>query len=476
MAELTVERTAIDGLLVVRLPVHGDARGWFKENWQRAKSVPLGVPDFGPVQENMSHNVEPGVTRGFHAEPWDKYVSVAAGRVFGAWVDLREGDGFGTLVTTEIDPGLAVFVPRGVANAYQALDPDSTYAYLVNDHWSPEARDRYTFVNLADETIACPWPIPLSEATLSEADENHPRLDAITPLPRHGRTIVVGGDGQLGRALRAVFPEAEFLSRSELDIASAESVAAFDFDHVDTIVNAAAWTAVDAAETPEGRVGCWRTNVEGVGRLVEVARRHRATLVHVSSDYVFDGTREVHSEDEPFSPLGVYGASKAAGDALVATWERHYIVRTSWVIGEGPNFVRTMVDLARRGISPTVVDDQYGRLTFADDLADAIAHLVRTSANFGSYNVTNDGPTQSWFDIAARIFELVGAEGSVSPVSTEEYASGKSLAPRPRHSTLELDKIRSAGLVASPMSPRLTEYVGGLLRPWGITLGHSSQP
>jgi dTDP-4-dehydrorhamnose 3,5-epimerase len=277
---------------------------------------------------------------------------------------------------------------------------------------------------------------------------------------RHGRTIVVGGDGQLGRALRGALPEAEFPSRSELDLDNADSVAAFDVDHVELIVNAAAWTAVDAAETPEGRVGCWRTNVEGVGRLVEVARRHRATLVHVSSDYVFDGTREVHTEDEPFSPLGVYGASKAAGDALVATWERHYIVRTSWVIGDGPNFVRTMVDLARRGVSPAVVDDQCGRLTFAGDLAAAIAHLVASKAEFGTYNVTNDGPTLSWFGIAEQVFDLVGSEGTVTPTSTADYGHGKNLAPRPRHSTLDLSKIASTGFEPADVAERLAEYVG----------------
>jgi dTDP-4-dehydrorhamnose reductase len=462
MAELSVERTAIDGLLVVRLPVLTDARGWFKENWQRAKMVPLGLPDFGPVQENVSHNADVGVTRGFHAEPWEKYVSVASGRVFGAWVDLREGDGFGTLVTTEITPGTAVFVPRGVGNAYQTLEPGTTYSYLVNDHWSPEARELYTFLDLADETIACPWPLPLDEMRMSEADRSHPRLGDVTPVRRLGRTVVVGGDGQLGRALRGAFPDAEFLSRTDLDIDRAESVATFAFDHVGTIINAAAWTAVDAAETSEGRVGCWRTNVEGVGRLVEVARRHRATLVHVSSDYVFDGSREVHTEDEPFSPLGVYGASKAAGDALVATWERHYIVRTSWVIGDGPNFVRTMVDLARRGVSPEIVDDQYGRLTFADDLARAIAHLVSARAAFGTYNVTNEGPVQSWFDIARRVFELVGAEGSVSPISTEDYARGKALAPRPRRSTLDLLRLHSTGYAMPSVSERLGDYVAAL--------------
>ena len=135
-------------------------------------------------------------------------------------------------------------------------------------------------------------------------------------MVEHPAQEVAGGLGQLGRALAGAFPDADLLTRADLDIDSADSVAAFDFDHVETIINAAAWTAVDAAETPEGRAACWRTNVTGVGRLVEVARRHRATLVHVSSDYVFDGTREVHTEDEPLSPVGAYGASKAAGDAL----------------------------------------------------------------------------------------------------------------------------------------------------------------
>ena len=94
---MRIETTPIPGLLVLHVPVHGDSRGWFKENWQREKQLALGLPDFGPVQNNISFNAAPGVTRGIHAEPWDKYVSVAAGRVFGAWVDLREGPSFGAL-------------------------------------------------------------------------------------------------------------------------------------------------------------------------------------------------------------------------------------------------------------------------------------------------------------------------------------------------------------------------------------------
>ena len=167
--------TPIPGLLVFTLPVHGDNRGWFKENWQRAKMVALGLPDFAPVQNNVSFNTSAGATRGIHAEPWDKLVSVAHGRIFGAWVDLRPGDGFGTVVTLELGPDTAVFVPRGVGNAFQTLVDDTVYSYLVNDHWSVAAKDSYTFCNLADETLAIAWPI--SDPILSDKDAKLPQLE-----------------------------------------------------------------------------------------------------------------------------------------------------------------------------------------------------------------------------------------------------------------------------------------------------------
>ncbi|MGY5766697.1 SDR family oxidoreductase, partial [Brachybacterium sp. DNPG3] len=120
----------------------------------------------------------------------------------------------------------------------------------------------------------------------------------------------------------------------------------------------------------------WAVNVTGVGALVAAARSQGAVFVQVSSDYVFDGTVDSHMEDEALSPLGVYGQSKAAGDQLVATLPEHYVVRTSWVVGEGGNFVATMARLAEKGVDPSVVDDQVGRLTFADDLAAGIEHLL----------------------------------------------------------------------------------------------------
>ena len=178
--ELSVTKTAIPGFYVIKLPVHGDNRGWFKENYQKAKMEALGLPAFNVVQDNFSYNDTLGSTRGLHAEPWEKFISVANGRVFGAWCDLRAGDSFGQTLTIEINPGIAVFVPRGVANGYQTLEDNVTYTYLVNAHWSPEAQ--YTMVNLFDPALGINWPIPKAEAIISDKDKMHPFLKDVTPV------------------------------------------------------------------------------------------------------------------------------------------------------------------------------------------------------------------------------------------------------------------------------------------------------
>jgi dTDP-4-dehydrorhamnose 3,5-epimerase len=445
--------------MILDLDVRRDNRGWFKENWQRAKMMALGLPDFAPVQNNVSFNASAGATRGIHAEPWDKLVSVATGRIFGAWVDLRPGDGFGTVVTTELGPETAVFVPRGVGNAFQTLTDATAYSYLVNEHWSPAAKDSYTFVNLADETLAIDWPIPLSAAELSDADRRHPRLADVTPMPARS-TVIIGAGGQLGRALRAALPEAVAPARDQLDLADPASVAGYDWGSAATVINAAAYTAVDAAETAEGRAAAWATNVTGLAALVRAARAHRFDLVHVSSDYVFDGTRSPHDEVEPLSPLGVYGQTKAAGDALVGTLDGHYLLRTSWVVGDGGNFVRTMAGLADRGLEPAVVADQHGRLTFTSELARGIGHLLGTGAPYGTYNLTNDGPSMTWADIARAVFEARGRPASaVREVSTTAYGEGKQLAPRPQHSLLALAKITGVGFRPRDAGEQLREYL-----------------
>ena len=461
--QLGVAETTIPGLVVFDLPVHGDARGWFKENWQREKMLALGLPDFGPVQNNISFNDAVGTTRGIHAEPWDKWVSVATGRIFGAWVDLREGPTFGAVFTTELDPSRAIFVPRGVGNSYQTLEPDTSYTYLVNDHWSPDAA--YSFLNLADETAAIDWPIPLAEVEISPKDLVHPRLAEVTPIPPR-KILVLGANGQLGQALRAEYgdaPHIEYADRAAIDLATTDLATARRWRDYGTIINAAAYTKVDLAETPEGRRDAWAGNVTGVAALARIATENGITLVHVSSDYVFDGALDrPYTEDDPVCPLGVYGQTKAAGDAIVATVPRHYIIRTSWVIGDGDNFVRTMASLAERGINPNVVGDQTGRLTFTTDIAAGIRHLLDTGALHGTYNLTSSGEPTTWADIARTVFQLTGHDPNrITSVTTDEYfaAATGPVAPRPTNSTLDLTKIEATGTYLPPCAQRLAEYL-----------------
>lgn len=181
--EYTVHKTSIPGLLFFDVTQVDDARGFFQEKYQKAKLVAAGMPvSFNVVQNSLSYNKDAGVTRGFHAEPWDKYITVVKGRAFGAWVDLRKGDSFGRVETFEITPNTAVFLPQGVANSFQTLEPETFYLYSVSAHWSADNYEKYCFVNLADPDINMQWPIALDKAIVNDRDRSHPFLKDITPL------------------------------------------------------------------------------------------------------------------------------------------------------------------------------------------------------------------------------------------------------------------------------------------------------
>ena len=275
------------------------------------------------------------------------------------------------------------------------------------------------------------------------------------------RFLIIGAGGQLGLALTERFPDAQKADRAELDITDEASVNSYDWSSLDVIINAAAYTNVDGAETADGRRDAWQVNATAIGLLAGIACEHKITLVHVSSEYVFDGTNEPHLENEPFTPLGVYAQTKAAGDIAAATAPKHYIVRTSWVIGEGKNFVRTMIGLAAKNISPTVVADQVGRLTFTEQLVDAIELLLKNQAAFGTYNVSNDGEPVSWADVTRTIFHELGCDDlTVTNTTTAEYfASKPESAPRPLKSILDLSKIKAAGLNPRDWHDDLRKYI-----------------
>jgi dTDP-4-dehydrorhamnose 3,5-epimerase len=278
------------------------------------------------------------------------------------------------------------------------------------------------------------------------------------------RYLITGCNGQLGKALAAMYPEATALGRVELDIANLEQVRAIDWSKYDVIINGAAYVNADHSETSEGRETTWKANAVGPRNLAEVALANDLHLIHVSSEYVFDGTRQNHAEDEPFSPLSVYGQSKAVADLAVSLVAKHHIIRTTWVVGDGHNFIKTMKNLADMRIDPKVVDDQFGRLTFVSELVRAIDHLLERDIESGTYNVSNTGKIKSWAEIAADTFEYASHDRSrVKYITTEEYSRDKKpFAPRPVYSDLDLTKIQNTGFESHDYEPLLKAYVEGL--------------
>lgn len=275
------------------------------------------------------------------------------------------------------------------------------------------------------------------------------------------RALILGAGGQVGRALIAAMPDATALGRAEFDIADPGD-APLDWSAYDTVVNAAAFTDVDGAETADGRIAAWRANAAGPAALARVAHKHGLTLVHLSSEYVFDGRSTLpYREDAPVGPLSSYGASKAAGDLAVMTTDHHYLLRPTWVVGEGRNFVRTMIGLAAKGVEPTVVADQVGRPTFASDIAASIVHLVTTGAPFGSYHVTGGGEPVSWADVARATYALAGhPELRITDTSTEDYFADKpNAARRPLNCVLDTSRAEHAGVALPDWRYQLAAYV-----------------
>jgi dTDP-4-dehydrorhamnose reductase len=260
------------------------------------------------------------------------------------------------------------------------------------------------------------------------------------------RYLIAGAGGMLGHDLQHVLAgrEARALGRAELDITDRDSVAGAVHD-VDVVINAAAHTAVDDAESHEDEA--YAINATGAGLLAAAAADAGARFVQVSTDYVFRGDAATpYPEDAPLDPLGAYGRTKAAGERLVR--EAHpgaHIVRTAWLYGEhGASFPRTMLRLASEHETVSVVTDQLGQPTWTRDLASAIVALLDADAPAGVYHGTNSGEA-TWFDLARATFELAGLDPErVLPTDSAAFVRP---APRPAYSVLGHDAWARAGVV-----------------------------
>ena len=265
------------------------------------------------------------------------------------------------------------------------------------------------------------------------------------------RWLIVGAEGQLGHDLMDVVAaaghEAVGMDLPAIDITDPTSVAAaLDATRPDVVVNAAAYTAVDAAEEHEATA--LQVNGVGPGVLAQaLVRRDGTRLVHISTDYVFDGSAtSPYAEDTPTNPASAYGRTKAVGEeeVLTALPQRGYVVRTAWLYGQnGANFVKTMLRLAGERETLAVVDDQRGQPTWSRDLAEQIVALMSAEAPAGVYHGTSSGET-TWFDFTREIFRLAGLDPErVQPTTTDKFPRP---APRPAYSVLGHERWSEIGV------------------------------
>jgi len=278
------------------------------------------------------------------------------------------------------------------------------------------------------------------------------------------KILITGGNGQLGKALETVLADEDILltDTDNMDITNLEQIESVFADFKpEFLVHGAAYTNVDGCE--ENPELAEKINAGGTRNLVEACRESGIPMIYISSDYTFDGTAtEPIPEDATPNPISVYGRTKLEGETATLSLPNSYVLRTSWVYGDGNNFVRTMLNLSEKMDEIRVVNDQFGRPTYTLDLAKAIYDIIQKYFQPGIYNVTGDGEIVSWADFAREIFKLAGKNTKVIGISTEEYLAdkrGRKIAKRPGYSALLLDKSKHVGLSICDWRLSLGKYL-----------------
>lgn len=284
------------------------------------------------------------------------------------------------------------------------------------------------------------------------------------------KILITGANGMLAQAVRQRFSQ----PKNQLTLTDAKELDITNFDAVqkyitilkpDIIINCAAYTAVDKAERQSELAK--RVNADGPKILAIVARVNNSILVHISTDYVFGGSKPItdtYSEDDEKIPTSVYGKTKLAGENnIIENCDKYYIFRTAWLYGEGKNFVRTMLKLAtdeQNLVTLPVVNDQYGSPTYTEDLASIIYYTTVNKLPYGIYHATNQGFT-TWYEFAKTIFKLVKADCMPYPVTSAEYPA---LAERPKNSQLSKDKLLKYGINIPTWEDALQRYLAKELK------------
>ncbi len=275
------------------------------------------------------------------------------------------------------------------------------------------------------------------------------------------KILITGANGMLAKSVRArLGKENELICTDVQDLDITDETAVMNFvkeNKPQYIINCAAFTAVDKAEEVYDLAD--KINSEGPKNLAKAAKAVDATLVHISTDYVFNGDLDVNKsyiETDDVDPVTVYGITKLHGEQqVIANTDKYYIFRTAWLYGDGNNFVRTMIKLGSEREEVSVVSDQHGSPTYAEDLANIIGEAIEKQIPYGLYHSTNQGFT-TWYDFTKKIYELANIKCNVKPVTSEEFVRP---AKRPKNSKLNKDKLLAQEITVPTWEDGLRRYL-----------------
>lgn len=445
----------------------GDDRGYFSPYFIQKQLDELGFSRV--VQANRSKSAK-GVVRGLHFQKdpkcQAKIVEVIKGSAYDVVVDMRVDSptyGKSTVVKLTAENNRQLFVPRGFAHGFVSLEDDTIFQYLIDNDYAPKMEGGILW---NDPDLNIPWNKIFEEngiktPLLSDKDLIHPLLkdNKVIFKREQSKYLITGYKGQLGYDIVNELIERGIdkknilaIDKDEMDITNKEEVMnVVKRFNPDVIFHCAAWTAVDKAETMQDMVE--QVNVIGTRNLTDASIEVGAKIVYMSTDYVFDGTKEGEYQvnDKP-NPKSVYGRTKYEGEEEVRKNPNHFITRISWVFGiNGDNFIKTMLRVGKNRDQVTVVDDQIGSPTYTVDLAKLLVQMAHTD-KYGTYHVNNEGYC-SWAEFCEYFYKVMGYDTKVVKLTTEQYYEGKDMskiAYRPRNSKLDKSKLSENGFDRLP--------------------------
>ena len=445
MKKFEIEEIVFKDIKLIKPKVFEDERGFFLEVFNTEEFKKLGIDEFF-VQDNHSKSKR-GVLRGLHFQTkhsQGKLVRVIKGAIYDVVVDIRKNSStYGEWYGVELDSKdrKMLYIPKGFAHGFLTLEDETEIEYKCTDIYAPQY-DSGIMYNDSDLNID--WKLKeygIEELTLSEKDRKHQSFREYTESYQGDCVLLTGANGQLGQDFQKLFDRlgVKYVATDyqELDITDKEKVREYiENSNFTVVINCAAYNDVDRAEDEIEK--CYALNSYAVKNLTEICREKNIIFVTYSTDFVFDGKKEIpYTEEDIPNPLSVYSKSKLEGEKYSLEYEKTFLIRTSWVFGMGNNnFCKQVMNWSKDRDTLKIVDDQVSSPTYSKDLAEFSWDLIKTD-KYGLYHFSNNGEA-SKYEQAEYILKRIGWSGKLERGKTSDFPLK---AKRAKYSKLDSSKI-----------------------------------